>query len=98
MKRFVLAVVVLAMVFGTALPAMAKRPCWMLKADADTHYDPNFELGAGVDLILWEKDKEEGSKFLPDAIFTEGRWDFANENGGAYLVATFNLPERMKAK
>lgn len=68
------------------------------QAHADDHgehepYNPRFETGIGVDLILWKIAEDSQTRFIPQAITAETRWDFANENGSAYLVARWDLTE-----
>ena len=58
-----------------------------------TYEEPKFALGAGLDLIVYEAPAERkgAALLIPDAITVEGRYDFNNENGSAYAVATYNI-------
>ena len=70
--------------------------------------DRNIEYGAGVDLIVFEKDTAEptGNKpvkfikkyFTPDVITSENRVDFGNQEYKTYLVATYRLNDLWKKK
>jgi len=57
------------------------------------HHDPDYEGGIGVDLIVYKADeKREGKKkLIPDVVTVENKYDFTNENGGTYVVATYDL-------
>ena len=56
-------------------------------------YEPEFEGGAGVDVVVYK-----GEGLLPDEVTIEGRYDFENENGSVYVIAKYDLFERLSAK
>ena len=71
--------------------------------DNDTIADSNknnFAYGAGLDLVVYEsKPGRKGiKKALPNEVTIEGRYDVANQNGSAYLVAKYNLFDLFKKK
>ena len=52
-------------------------------------YDPEYEAGIGVDLIIF---RDQGDRALvPDVVTVENKWDFSNENGAVYVVASYDL-------
>lgn len=59
---------------------------------AGHNHEREIELGVGVDLIVFES---ETTSLLPDEVTVEGRMDFANEGGSAYVVCKYNLFSRL---
>lgn len=55
-------------------------------------YDPKFEVGAGLDLIVQER-KETQNNLTPLKTTVESKYDFNNENGSVYVVATYRVSE-----
>ena len=55
--------------------------------------DPDYELGVGVDLVVYEADpKRTGAKkLIPDNVEVQNKYDFSNENGSTYVVAQYNI-------
>lgn len=51
-------------------------------------YAPRFEGGLGIDLIVYENADND---LLPNKVAVETKYDFTNENGSVYVVATYNL-------
>jgi len=68
--------------------------------NTDTQRNPEVELGAGIDLVVFEKEEAEDESILakatPSVLTVETKWDFANENGSAYVVATYKLADLFK--
>jgi len=67
------------------------------------HYEqsePDYALGVGLNIGLYKADPErEGAKkAIPDLVTVENKYDFVNENGGSYLVATYNIFDMFKKK
>lgn len=52
-------------------------------------YDPQYEAGIGLDLIVFKDRKDQA--LVPDVVTIENKWDFNNEEGAVYVVATYDL-------
>ena len=54
-------------------------------------YDPEFEVGIGLDLVVYEN---EDKGLAPNEVTIESKYDFQNENGSVYVVAKYNIWDR----
>lgn len=63
--------------------------------DEDINYDPDYSLGVGVDLVILESDN---GGIVPNKITIENKYDFVNNNGSTYAVATYKLADLFKSK
>lgn len=61
--------------------------------DNDTTYEPEYEVGPGLDLVVFEADANRtgAKKAIPDSVEIQTKWDFANDNGSTYVVAKYNI-------
>lgn len=59
---------------------------------ANTQRAKRFAVGVGVDVIVHER-AESQNNLTPLITTLETKWDIANKNGGAYLVATYRLSD-----
>lgn len=64
--------------------------------DRDTVYDKSYELGAGLDLIVYQAEPD-ANPVIPDEVTVESKWDFNNQEGSTYVVAKYNIFELFKS-
>ena len=63
----------------------------VLHSHAYEEYEPAFEAGIGVDLIVYQN-ADQG--YIPDEVTVESKYDISNSNGSVYIVAKYNIWER----
>lgn len=100
MQKVILLVLVVMLALSGSVYAGGRHHC---EKTVLVENDAEYQAGVGVDLTVFKAampitERKGIRKLIPDTVIAQNKWDFVNQNGGTYLVASYDVFELLKKK